>query len=178
MKDSHPLPTSERLYLREIILDDLPEAYEMDSDPEVMQYIRPPAKSISETETTLKKIIDYYRAHEGFGVWAAIEKNSGEFVGWFILKALPESNFIEVGYRLRRRCWGKGYATEMTKELLRYGFDILNLPEIVAVTDLENHASMRVLEKAGLVYLRNAFYYNNNVTFYQIERADWEAKHR
>ncbi|MEM6724861.1 MAG: GNAT family N-acetyltransferase [Bacteroidota bacterium] len=169
------LPHSTRLYLRELSLSDLEVAYEMDADPEVMQYIRPPAKNIEETREKMKKIIAYYRKYEGYGVWAGIEKETDTMVGWWILKSLPKSPFIEVGYRLRKQYWGNGYATEMTKALLEYGFLQLNLPEIVAVTDLENHASMRVLEKAGLVYLRNAFYYESTVTFYRIEREAWLA---
>ncbi|MEO1435725.1 MAG: GNAT family N-acetyltransferase [Bacteroidota bacterium] len=172
------LPQTTRLYLRELTLDDLADAFEMDSDPEVMQYIRPPAKTIAETRATVEKIVAYYREHEGFGVWAGIEKESGAMAGWWLLKALEDSPFIEVGYRLRKQFWGKGYATELTKALLQYGFETLNLPEIVGVTDLENHASKHVLEKAGLVYLRDAFYYKATLNFFQIDRADWEAHHR
>ncbi|HEX7744523.1 MAG TPA: GNAT family N-acetyltransferase [Micromonosporaceae bacterium] len=99
------------------------------------------------------------RHHERLGgpaFWAAIERTAGEFVGWFELQpagpARPDD--AELGYRLRRPAWGKGYASEGTRALVDRGFTEFGLQRIVATTMAVNAASRRVMEKAGLRYVR------------------------
>lgn len=99
----------------------------------------------------LSRIIARYEEWKVYGIWAAFLKENDEFIGWFALKPLPKTGEIEVGYRLLPQHWGKGYATEGTSALLKHGFDDLSLECVVAIAQLENKASRRVLEKAGFV---------------------------
>jgi len=96
------------------------------------------------------RILEYYAEHPGLGVWATIERATGECIGIHNLNHLHGEPDIQVGYMLYPEYWGRGYATEMCVGLLRYGFATLGLPQIVAITDPEHHASQHVLRKAGL----------------------------
>lgn len=158
---------SERLYLREISKKDLPLLFELHSDPEVMKFIRPPETTIQETEATLNRIFRTNKYEQGLGLWICHEKNTGDFAGWFVLKNLDDTDDIEIGYRLLKKHWGKGYATEMSKELLKHGFEKIGLDKIVGATRFDNIASQRVLEKIGLKYARIQHVYNTDAWIYE-----------
>ena len=85
----------------------------------------------------------------GFCRWQVVEKSSGEIVGSCGFGRVAETNEIELGYLLRRKSWGRGFATETAESTLAYGFNNLDFREIIALTDLENIASQKVLEKIG-----------------------------
>lgn len=143
---------SARLYLRKTTINDIPIFLKLDGQKEVMRYI---GKGTIRTnpehyKAAIPRIIRQYEEGNGFGLWWAIEKESQQEIGWFILKPLPDGKEIEIGYRLFPECWGKGYATEMTKSLIEYGVKDLGLKKIVAVTHPENIASQKVLLKSGL----------------------------
>ncbi len=144
---------TDRFRLRRFEEDDFGNLFVLHSDPEVMRFSsrRSPESDI-EVAATLKRLIQRYRESSGFGIWAAELKSSGEFIGWFGLDSLPGTSEIEVGYRLLRRHWGSGFATEGTRELLSHAFHVLGLKKIVAISDLDNIASKRVLEKSGFIY--------------------------
>src|SRR3712207_668193 len=99
---------------------------------------------------------EYRERFAGEGFWAAVEKATGEFVGWFALHPTegggPEG--YELGYRIERSAWGKGYATEGSLALIREGFAGLGVRRVWAQTMAVNAASRRVMEKAGLAYVR------------------------
>lgn len=99
--------------------------------------------------------LGYYDRFEGFGFWAAIEKSSGEFVGWFHFRplhgdTLDPPEVVELGYRLKQATWGKGYATEGSQALVARGFGEYGLKSIVAFTYGPHVASRRVMEKVGM----------------------------
>lgn len=149
---------TERLVLRRFTHGDVDDLVDLDSDPDVMRFINGGrATTREEIETDiLPAFLDYYRRFEGFGFWAAIEKSSGEFLGWFHLRpseggALDEP---ELGYRLRKSSWGKGYATEGSRALIRKAFTDLGARRVYAETMVVNLASRRVMEKAGLRQVR------------------------
>src|SRR5206468_7082526 len=92
----------------------------------------------------------------GYGFWAAIEKSTGEFLGWFHFRP-PEGagpDEVELGYRLRKSAWGKGFGTEGSRALIRKGFTELGVRRVVASTYQDNIGSRRVMEKAGLKLVR------------------------
>jgi RimJ/RimL family protein N-acetyltransferase len=96
-----------------------------------------------------------HQRHHGLGYWAAIERSSGEFLGWFgLARENPDSDDAELGYRLRRRVWGQGYATEGARALVRACFTELGVRRVFAYTMAVNLASRRVMEKAGLRHVR------------------------
>ncbi|MFD1073331.1 GNAT family N-acetyltransferase [Longispora fulva] len=88
------------------------------------------------------------------GRWAAVERGTGGFLGWFALAPTASVDEFELGYRLRARAWGLGYATEGARALLRVAFDDLGARRVYARTMAVHLASRRVMEKAGLRYAR------------------------
>ncbi len=143
---------TERLLLRRWRPDDLDPFAELNADPEVMELF-PGTLTRAETEAVIEKAEE---VHEelGFGPWAVEELTSGELVGSVgILPLTFESNFspgLEIGWRLVRRCWGRGYASEAAREALADGFRHSEVPEIVAFTAAKNERSMAVMERIGM----------------------------
>ena len=150
MKDPHDSLTTGRLALRRFTPDDLPLLVRMNADPEVTRYTGGPMDRAATEEMLRERILEYYDKHPGLGVWATIERASGACVGMHLLNHILGEPDIQVGYMLLREHWGRGFATEMCAALLHYGFVAVGLPRIVAITNLDNFASQRVLEKAGL----------------------------
>ena len=149
---------TERLVLRRFTEDDVDNLVELDSDPDVMHFITgglPTPRHEIESDI-LPTFLDYYERFAGYGFWAALEKSSGRFVGWFHFRpaqaAHPDE--VELGYRLHRSAWGKGYATEGSRALIHKGFAELDVQRVVAFTMVVNVASRRVMEKAGLRFVR------------------------
>lgn len=166
------LPTleTERLRLRQLSLADEPFILKMGKDPDVMRFItNGETKNAEESKADLKRWIGY-GDNGKTGIWAAEVKATGAFLGWFCLKSLDDTDEIEIGYRFLKEHWGNGYATEGAKRLLQYGFEELKLERIVAVAIKENLASTRVMEKIGLSYEKEAFYYQIDVVYYAIDR--------
>jgi RimJ/RimL family protein N-acetyltransferase len=145
-----PLNT-ERLTLREFGADDVDDLYGLDSDARVMRYIGDGSVATrASVAGVVLRAAKYYRTYPGLGVWPAEERVTGAFIGWFCLKYVPKTVEVEVGYRLLPDAWGRGYATEGARALVRYGFADLGLSRIIGLTHPDNLASQRVLQKAGL----------------------------
>jgi RimJ/RimL family protein N-acetyltransferase len=149
---------TERLVLRRFTEDDVDILVELDADADVMHFVtggRPTPRHEIETDV-LPAFLDYYARFDGYGFWAAIEKTSGRFVGWFHFRPQKDAppNEVELGYRLHTSAWGKGYATEGSRALVDKGFADLDVQRVVAFTMVVHGASRRVLEKAGLRYVR------------------------
>ncbi|WP_073956096.1 GNAT family N-acetyltransferase [Thalassospira sp. TSL5-1] len=147
--------TTARLETNHLILEPfgMPEHIqawcEMDMDAEVMRHIRPPSpnmefarKRLQNAQTDSPAIV---------GNWGIREKAGNQVVGRGLLRWLPDESAVEIGYRLSRASWGKGYATELARAIIHYGFASLNLPAICGVYQPGNHGSRRVLEKCGLI---------------------------
>ena len=149
---------TEHLVLQRFTEDDVENLVELDSDPEVMRFInggRPTTREEIESQE-LPAFLSYYERFPGCGFWAAVEKSTGQFVGWFHFRppdaARPDD--VELGYRFRRSAWGKGYATEGSRALIHKGFAELGVRRVVASTMVVNVASRRVMENAGLKFVR------------------------
>ena len=139
---------SERLYVRRFALSDEEIFYRLNSDAEIMRYIRPP-KNREESRLFLLENIQFYDQHPGLGRWGMLDKNTDEFVGTFSLLPFEHTNDVHIGYALMKDHWGKGYAAEIVEAGLMYVFNELKLPSVVAVTYPENVASQKVLLKNG-----------------------------
>ena len=167
---------SERLYLRQLSHFDLENLFRLDSDAEVMKYIRTSCTDKELLREGLSKMINYYEEYPGFGVWPAIEKETNNFIGWFCLKQLDQSGETEIGYRLLKEYWSRGYATEMATKLLAYGFSEKKLDHIAGITHPENINSQKVLTKIGLKYVKQAHYYNKDVNYYSVSKEEHATK--
>jgi RimJ/RimL family protein N-acetyltransferase len=130
----------------------------LDADPEVMRYLTGRALSRAEVERAHQRRIAAAREVPGLGFWAGFA--AGEFVGWWILQPPhgPDQPKIageaDLGYRLMRRHWRRGYASEGARELIRYGFDDLGLSRIFAQTMAANTAARATMSAAGLSHVR------------------------
>jgi RimJ/RimL family protein N-acetyltransferase/uncharacterized damage-inducible protein DinB len=149
---------TERLLLRPLTESDLDNLVELNSDPEVLRFLTG-GKPIPREDIAgkfLPKVFGYYQRFSGLGYWAAEEKSTGEFLGWFALEPGHGESAVDVelGYRLRRAAWGKGYATEGSRALVRRAFAELSVERVYAETMAVNARSRRVMAKSGLRYLR------------------------
>jgi len=190
--------TTARLTLRRFTEADVDDLTALDSDPAVMRWLNggvPTPRAVIEREI-LPRFLRSYQRHAGYGVWAAIERASGDFVGWFSFQphdgADPDE--IGLGYRLRQPVWGKGYATEGARALIRKGFTELGAQHIIATTYQDNLASRRVMEKAGLrltrtfrltpdaliaegdTFIPSQDLWDGDDVEYALWRADWERQ--
>ena len=148
---------TERLIIRDIEEFDAKGIFDLDSDPQVHEYLgKKPIKTIKEAEEAVNYIRRQYMDH-GIGRWAIIDKKTNDFIGWTGLKyeqkLRKNQSYFDIGYRLKRKYWGKGIATETAMECLAYGFSNLNLNEICAAADVNNIASNKVLRKIGLRFI-------------------------
>lgn len=179
---------TERLVLRRFTEDDVDLLVELDSDPVVMRYInggKPTPREEVENDI-LPVFLSYYDRFVGYGFWAAIEKSTGEFIGWFHFRPRPGGDLDEpeLGYRLRSSAWGKGYAAEGSRALISKGFTELGVRRVVSETMVVHTASRRVMEKAGLEFVR-IFHQEwphpiegdeHGDVEYALSRADWESR--
>ena len=163
-----------RLFLRPINHADADAIYSMRSDPDVMRFIREPQKR-SETESWIRLISSRWEK-ENLGFCAIIEKQSGVFLGWCGIWILPETGEIELGYAIAKQFWNQGFATEAASVFLRYAFEVLNAERVIAVTEPDNLASRRVMEKLGMRFAEFGVFYNRRMTRYQLSRQNFIAQ--
>jgi RimJ/RimL family protein N-acetyltransferase len=169
-----PLET-ERLRLCPFMPADADDLFRVYSDPLVMRYISRGVRSREETITALADQIEHWRQH-GFGMWALREKRSDDFIGRCGLRVLDRTQEVEVGYTLARSAWGKGYATEAARQALSFGFEEAGLERIVAVAQPENVASRHVMEKLGMRFEKDAYFYDSIVVYYAIDRETFARR--
>jgi RimJ/RimL family protein N-acetyltransferase len=153
---------TDRLILRQLTEGDAALLLELDSDPEVLRYVGPfglPDEG-AYRQRIREAYLPYYARYAGLGFWAAVEKATGAFLGWFCLRPGPDYRFAreagfgpgdaELGYRLRRAAWGKGFATEAARALVLRAFEEPGVERVVSSALVPNRASTCVMEKAGL----------------------------
>jgi RimJ/RimL family protein N-acetyltransferase len=178
---SHWLET-ERLMLRRFMPDDRDWLCDLYSDEDVTRYLggtQPPARV---DEMLRARILDYYGAHPGLGIWMTVERESGARVGFHLLNNIQGESIIQVGFVLLKPAWGKGYGTEMAGAVLRHGFTTLRLPRIAGMASLGNIASQRILEKIGLArrgeraFPHPAYAAGGPMAWFEREADDWLAE--
>jgi len=144
---------TQRLVLRRWDESDREPFAVMNADPDVMRYFEAPL-SRAQSEALVDRIGTVFASY-GFGLWAVEVKGGPRFVGFTGLAPLnPLVPYpgIEVGWRLARSAWGRGYATEAAQASLAYGFDVAGLDEIVSVTAVANSPSRAVMERLGMTH--------------------------
>ena len=162
-------------------MDDVDPFFEMDSDPEVHRYLgTQPAQNKDQVADMIKYIRQQY-IDNGIGRWAIVDKSTNQFIGWTGLKLVKDimnnqTNYYDLGYRLIRRYWRQGYATETGPPSLSYGFDILNLNEIIATVNCENAASNKVVEKFGFTLFETFYLHELKHNWYKIHKNDWTGR--
>lgn len=154
--------------LREFEVSDAKNFYELNLNPNVIKYTGNKAfKDVNEAKNFLENYSDYQR--NGFGRWAVINKSDHEFLGWCGLKYDEKLNETDIGFRFFEHFWNLGFATESAKACIDYGFVKLNLKTIIGRAMKENSASVKVLEKIGLQYVRDFDFNGCDGVIYSIE---------
>jgi RimJ/RimL family protein N-acetyltransferase len=145
---------TDRLILRPWRPEDREPFAAMNADPAVMEFFV--STMTREESDALVDRIEEGWAERGFGLWAAEEIASGTFLGFIgFFHQTFDAHFtpaFEIGYRLARAGWGKGYATEGAKEAVRYGFEVAGLTDIVSMTCVPNVRSQNVMRKLGMTH--------------------------
>lgn len=167
---------TERFILREVLPIDTEGFFELNADPEVHKYLG--NKPIISTAQAIEDI-NFIRAQylsNGIGRWAIIDKKTNQFVGWTGLKLITEEtnrhiNYYDLGYRLIKKYWGQGIATETALASLEYAFDKLKANEVYAIADCENDGSNKILNKIGFSFIEIFDLDGVKHNWYKIERT-------
>jgi RimJ/RimL family protein N-acetyltransferase len=177
-----------RLVLRPPRKDDLDRMVALGADPEVMRYIGDGnTQTREEAVKWLEGILREAReGTSGLPGWLVAATREGDWVGLAVLKpmnprheeAIGEGQLVEVGYRLARAHWGRGYATEAAAALVRHGFVARELPAVTAIADARNVASNRVIEKVGLVRRKTYSLNGRTILYHRLDRADYPSGER
>jgi RimJ/RimL family protein N-acetyltransferase len=184
----HIILETPRLVMRQFTKGDVDNLFDLNSDPEVMRYInggRPTPREVIRDEIIPFHLAVYDRL-DRLGTWAAESGDSGEFLGWFHFRPGPGPDItnIDLGYRLRRSAWHRGYATEGSQALISGGFTDLGVERVFGHTMTVNIASRRVMEKCGLTLVRTSAYEGADViegaehgeVEYALTKPEWEAR--
>lgn len=165
---------TDRMLVRHLSLDDLSELTLILSDPEVMKHS---VRGVCDEAATLKFIewcLSCYSSH-GIGPWGLVDKASSELVGF--CGAGPELvagvEEINLGYRLARRYWGKGLASESARAVLEYVFTVMLLESVVVIIEPEHAASLKVAENAGFNRFESIEFHEKPVRLYRMSREQW-----
>jgi ribosomal-protein-alanine N-acetyltransferase len=151
---------TERLIMRDLLPTDDTGMFLLDSDPDVHLYIGgKPVETIEQSREVIEIIRRQYETN-GIGRWAVVQKETGTFIGWSGPKLITEpingrSNYLDLGYRFIGQYWGQGYAKETAIAAAAYAWDILKAKELCGIVHIDNVASRKTLESAGLRYIEN-----------------------
>src|SRR6476661_7130403 len=168
---------TQRFLLRELLPTDIDGMFEMDADGDVHKFLgNMPVSSKEQVAGIINFIRQQYDTY-GIGRWAVLDKHTNEFLGWAGLKFMTEETngkkgFYDLGYRLIKRYWGKGIATECAIASLAYAFDTLEVNEVYGMASVENIGSNRVLQKAGLKFMGTFEHKGIGHNWYKINKGD------
>lgn len=175
---------TDRLLLRQWTEDDFLPFAELCSDKEVMEYF-PKLQAQEESYKIGEKILSLIN-ERGWGFWAVDIPDQHKFIGFVGLhiptNKMPFSPCVEIGWRLSKKHWGKGYATEAAKEVLKFAFETLNLNEVVSFTTLANNRSKSVMQKIGMRDSAQNFMHPDievshplcEHVLYKISKSEWQ----
>ena len=169
-----PTEHTRRLVLRGFVPEDRDPLHTVLSVPGVLEYFpRTEPWSLDMVQRWMDSQQEHWEEH-GFG-WFAVEyQGTKQLIGWCGLRVLEETEETEVLYLLDRAHWGKGLATEAARWCVEDGFRNRGLDFIIGLTHLENIASQRVLEKAGLVFSNQARYFDIDCRRYVVDQVRFQ----
>ncbi len=178
---------TKRLILRPWSEEDLEPFAQLNADPRVMEYF--PSVLNKDESDQLSKRICIAMKQQGWGLWAVSIPDVADFIGYI---GLAPVNFVadftpavEVGWRLAYDFWNKEYATEGAQVALKYGFETLNLKEIVSFTATQNKRSRNVMEKIGMHHSQKDDFDHPKLVeghplrkhvLYRIEANEWQRR--
>ncbi len=164
-----------RLRLRPFNLEDVDSFYAIWNDPEVRKFLwddQPVSMEVA--YVAVRASIELFE-NQGFGMWVMIHKESDTIIGSCGFRFLGDTPEIELLYAILPSFWGQGLTSEAAHAVLRYGFEELGFERIVGLANVENVASLRVMEKVGMKFEKHADYLDEPMAYYGISRDDFKA---
>lgn len=169
---------TDRLSIAIMTLDDADLLYALDQNPDVMKYInggKPTSKSDIE-HISIPRLASYLTPSKGWGFWKVFEKREldtvdrrDNFVGWILIRPMgffsetPEFNNLEIGWRFKQSAWGKGYATESAKAVIKLLVEEQPIIErFTAIADKDNLGSIKIMKKIGMEFICQQFHSDVN----------------
>ena len=164
---------TERLILRHFCESDIDSLAKIRADPEVMKFSLSGPYSLEQTQKLVEHILSSYKSN-GLGLWAAVHKADGKLIGYcgHFVQEIDGQREIELAYRFAKEYWGKGLATEAAKATCEYAFRQLGLNRLISIIEAENIASIRVAEKCGMTYEKDAVFHGQTVRIYAMNVKD------
>lgn len=174
-----------RLLIRTWEMADVDAAFAMYGDPQVTRWLwGDPLPNLETMRQRMVEIIERNATFSpGLGSFPAVSRETGRIVGTALIKPMPGADGkltddIEVGWHVTRQHWGRGFATEFGLELLRHGFDTLQIPRLHAVVDPPNVASQRVAQKIGMRHTGQTvrYYDGKPIEHFELDRDEWSQR--
>lgn len=167
---------SERLYFTMMTENDGDLMMDLDSDPEVMRHITN-GKTTTPDEMRniyIPRMKSYTNPSKGWGLWKTFRKMDDEFIGWFLIRPIKDDPAsVEIGWRFKRKFWGKGYGTEGAKIFRDHVFRQEGILKLVAIAMPDNIGSHKIMEKIGMTYKKTYFHdeplFKGELVLYQME---------
>lgn len=158
-----------RLTLRYITSRDTEALMPILGDPEVMRFSIIGVHSKKQIKQFIEQRLLSY-LERGFGLYALIDKENQEFIGYcgFFIQSIEQQNEVEIGYRLAKKYWGQGLATEAAQAVLEYGQQRFNFKRFICLIETENTRSIRVATKLGMKLEKELIHYGLNVAMYSL----------
>lgn len=169
---------TERMLIRPLCLGDVPALTEILGDEEVMKHSVRGACDEAATRLFIDWCLACYESH-GVGPWALVDKDTSALIGFSGVgpERVGEVEELNLGYRLARRCWGRGLATEAARAVLAYAFGSRACDSVVVIIEPEHVASLRVAEKVGFRKFQEVVFHGKAVRLYRLTHDDWAKAH-
>jgi RimJ/RimL family protein N-acetyltransferase len=159
---------TERVRLRPIEPGDLDELCGLYSDADVLKFLHVLPMTRAQVEVRHTFMLEHWRLH-GFGMWMVFRKSDNAFVGRCGLRYLDDTEHVELGYTLHKAFWGQGLATEASQAVVRFAFESLKLPRLVAICDPNHEASIKVMRKVGMTFAGTGRFYKSECVMYALD---------
>jgi [ribosomal protein S5]-alanine N-acetyltransferase len=149
---------TERLVLRRFVLEDLDALFELYRNPEIRRYFPEGVLSFDQTKEELEWFLNGHPRIPELGLWATVNKQTGEFIGrcGLLPWKIEDRQEVEVAYLLGQKFWGQGFATEAALAIVQYAFGKLDLSRLICLIDPENMASVKVAKRIGMDFEQKA----------------------
>ncbi len=172
--ETHPVMETERLIARLYRPEDADAVYAIYSNPEVWRWLGEyaPHTSVDQSLAWINRLLARAPEWDPLGVWAVVRRADDQLIGTVLVLPLEGGPDVEIGYHYGSDFWGHGYATEMARAALAYGFTNTDRDELVGVAFAENTASRGVLEKIGMKLLGEREHFGHPMMHYRVRRPE------
>jgi ribosomal-protein-alanine N-acetyltransferase len=169
---------TKRLLLRHLEPDDLDDLFRLYRDPDIRRYFPEGTLTYEETKEELEWFFNGHPEHPELGLWATIHKDSNQFIGrcGLLPWTIDVTYEVEVAYMIAKEYWRQGLGGEAAQAILEYGFDQLQLSRLICMIDKENQASMKVAQKIGMSFEREAVDETGPFLIYSRHKFDDERR--